>query len=51
MAIALTSGATAYTATITVSPSATRTVTLQDASYTVAGTNGFQLLNAAQLLH
>lgn len=48
MSIALTSGATAYTATITVSPTATRTVTLQDASYTVAGTNVAQSFSAAQ---
>lgn len=48
MAIALTSGATAYTATITVSPTATRTVTLPDASITVAGTNLAQSYSAAQ---
>lgn len=48
MAIALTSGATAFTATITVSPTATRTVTLPDASITVAGTNVAQSFSAAQ---
>jgi len=48
MGIALTSGATAFTATITVSPTATRTVTLPDASITVAGTNLAQSFSAAQ---
>jgi len=48
MAIALTSGATAYTATITVSPTATRTVTLPDASITVAGIDATQSFSKAQ---
>jgi hypothetical protein len=43
MAIALSSGATNFTATITASPTATRTITVPDSDFTITGndlTNG-----------
>lgn len=48
MAIALNGGATAFTATLTASPTATRTVTVPDATFTLAGTNLAQSFSAAQ---
>ena len=48
MAIALNGGATAFTATLTASPTATRTVTVPDATFTLVGTNLAQSFSAAQ---
>ena len=48
MAIAINGGATAFTATLTASPTATRTVTVPDATFTLAGTNLAQSFSAAQ---
>jgi len=44
MAIALSSGATNFTATITVSPTATRTVTVPDSDFTMTGNDLTQTL-------
>lgn len=48
MAIALNGGATAYTATLAASPTASRTITIPDASITVAGTDAVQSYSKAQ---
>jgi hypothetical protein len=48
MAIALSGGSTNFTSTIEASPSANRTVTVPDATFTVAGTDAAQTFTAAQ---
>jgi hypothetical protein len=48
MAIALSGGSTNFTSTIEASPSANRTVTVPDTSFTVAGTDVAQTFSAAQ---
>ena len=48
MAIALNGGSTAYTATLAASPTASRTITIPDASITVAGTDAVQSYSKAQ---
>ena len=49
MAIALSSGATNYTATITASPTATRTITVPDSDFTMTGNDLTQTLTAKTL--
>ena len=48
MAIAISGGSTSFTSTIEASPSANRTVTVPDTSFTVAGTDVAQTFSAAQ---
>lgn len=48
MAIAISGGSTNFTSTIEASPSANRTVTVPDATFTVAGTDAAQTFTAAQ---
>ena len=48
MAIALSSSATNFTATITASPTATRTITVPDSDFTMAGSNLAQTFTALQ---
>lgn len=49
MAIALSSGATNFTATITASPTATRTITVPDSDFTMTGNDLTQTLTAKTL--
>ena len=49
MAIALSSGATNFTATITASPTATRTITVPDSDFTITGNDLTQTLTAKTL--
>ena len=51
MAIALSSGATNFTATITASPTATRTITVPDSDFTITGNDLTQTLTAKTLTH
>lgn len=48
MAISLDGGSTLYASKITASPTAARTVTVPDASFTMAGTDSTQTFSAAQ---
>jgi hypothetical protein len=48
MAIAINGGSTSFTSTISASPSANRTVTVPDATFTVAGSDAVQTFTAAQ---
>lgn len=48
MAIAINGGSTGFTSTISASPSANRTVTVPDATFTVAGSDAAQTFTAAQ---
>ncbi len=48
MAIAISGGSTSFTSTISASPSANRTVTVPDATFTVAGSDAAQTFTAAQ---
>lgn len=48
MAIAISGGSTSFTSTISASPSANRTVTVPDATFTVAATDAAQTFTAAQ---
>ena len=48
MAIAISGGSTSFTSTISASPSANRTVTVPDATFTVAGSDAAQTFSASQ---
>ena len=48
MAIAISGGSTSFTSTISASPSANRTVTVPDATFTVAGSDAAQTFTASQ---
>lgn len=48
MAIAISGGSTNFTSTISASPSANRTVTVPDATFTVAGSDAAQTFTASQ---
>ena len=48
MAIAISGGSTNFTSTISASPSANRTVTVPDATFTVAGSDAAQTFSASQ---
>lgn len=48
MAIKLNGGSTTYASTISASPTADRTVTVPDATFTLAGTDAVQTFSAAQ---
>jgi hypothetical protein len=48
MAIAISGGSTSFTSTISSSPSANRTVTVPDATFTVAGSDAVQTFSASQ---
>ena len=48
MAIAMNGGSTQYTSTFTASPTTARTVTVPDASFTLAGTDAVQTFSASQ---
>jgi hypothetical protein len=48
MAIAISGGSTSFTSTISASPSANRTVTVPDATFTVAGSDAVQTFSASQ---
>jgi hypothetical protein len=48
MAIAISGGSTSFTSTISASPSANRTVTVPDATFTVAASDAVQTFSASQ---
>lgn len=48
MAIAISGGSTSFTSTISASPSANRTVTVPDATFTVAGSDAAQTFTTSQ---
>ena len=48
MAIKINGGSTTYASTFSASPTAERTITVPDASFTLAGTDAAQTFSAAQ---